>query len=90
MPERLPTPTSPSHACGVGPSLSPLKGGEGKCGSRQAILLRARSDSIRSHRPFLVMAGLVPAIHVNQDVNQDVDQGVDQGVDPRDKPGDDE
>ena len=22
-------PTSPSHACGVGPSLSPLKGGEG-------------------------------------------------------------
>ncbi|HVC57254.1 MAG TPA: hypothetical protein VND95_14955 [Stellaceae bacterium] len=25
-----PSPTSPSHACGVGPSLSPLKGGEGK------------------------------------------------------------
>ena len=24
-----PTPTSPSHACGAGPSLSPLKGGEG-------------------------------------------------------------
>ena len=23
-------PTSPSHAVGVGPSLSPLKGGEGK------------------------------------------------------------
>ena len=23
-------PTSSSHACGVGPSLSPLKGGEGK------------------------------------------------------------
>src|SRR4029077_12215955 len=26
---RSPTPTSPSHAFGVGPSLSPLKGGEG-------------------------------------------------------------
>ena len=29
IPERLPAPTSPSHARGVGPSLSPLKGGEG-------------------------------------------------------------
>jgi len=29
IPERLRSPTSPSHACGVGPSLSPLKGGEG-------------------------------------------------------------
>src|SRR5436305_5841952 len=29
-------PTSPSHACGVGPSLSPLKGGEGKTGAEQA------------------------------------------------------
>src|SRR5205823_4495687 len=29
MPERSPTPTSPSRACGAGPSLSPLKGGEG-------------------------------------------------------------
>src|SRR3954453_8961341 len=28
IPDRLP-PTSPSHACGVGPFLSPLKGGEG-------------------------------------------------------------
>src|SRR4051812_28037914 len=28
-PGHPPTPTSPSHACGVGPSLSPLKGGEG-------------------------------------------------------------
>ena len=28
-PERLPIPTSPSHAFGAGPSLSPLKGGEG-------------------------------------------------------------
>jgi len=34
IPERRPTPTSPSHACGVGPSLSPLKGGEGfPCGT---------------------------------------------------------
>ena len=30
IPERSPTPTSPSHAFGAGPSLSPLKGGEGK------------------------------------------------------------
>src|SRR5436853_128335 len=29
IPERLPTPTSPSHAFGAGPSLSPLKGEEG-------------------------------------------------------------
>src|SRR5207302_6516843 len=30
IPERLPTPTSPSHSLTrVGPSLSPLKGGEG-------------------------------------------------------------
>jgi 23S rRNA pseudouridine955/2504/2580 synthase len=29
MPERPPGPTSPSHAFGAGPSLSPLKGGEG-------------------------------------------------------------
>src|SRR5712691_3254463 len=29
IPVRLPAPTSPSHACGAGPSLSPLKGGEG-------------------------------------------------------------
>src|SRR6059036_1594868 len=29
IPERRPIPTSPSHAYGVGPSLSPLKGGEG-------------------------------------------------------------
>src|SRR5947207_3662184 len=29
-------PTSPSHACGVGPSLSPLKGGEGKTGAEHA------------------------------------------------------
>ena len=27
--ERSPSPTSPSHACGAGPFLSPLKGGEG-------------------------------------------------------------
>src|SRR5207302_1105787 len=30
MPERSHTPTSPSHASGVGPSLSAVKGGEGK------------------------------------------------------------
>ena len=29
IPERLPTPTSPSRRCATGPSLSPLKGGEG-------------------------------------------------------------
>src|SRR5205823_8632072 len=29
MPERSPMPASPSRACGAGPSLSPLKGGEG-------------------------------------------------------------
>ena len=27
-------PTSPSHRFARGPSLSPLKGGEGKCGRR--------------------------------------------------------
>src|SRR5436853_5656750 len=27
-------PTSPSHRCAMGPSLSPLKGGEGKTGCR--------------------------------------------------------
>src|SRR6266496_4288470 len=35
IPERLPRPTSPSHAYGAGPSLSPLKGGEG---SRAGLL----------------------------------------------------
>jgi hypothetical protein len=30
IPERLPIPTSPSQRCALGPSLSPLKGGEGK------------------------------------------------------------
>ena len=30
IPGRLPIPTSPSHRCAMGPSLSPLKGGEGK------------------------------------------------------------
>src|SRR5437588_10526783 len=30
IPERLPTPTSPSHRCAMGPSLSPLEGGEGQ------------------------------------------------------------
>src|SRR5438067_12603003 len=29
MPERLPIPTSPSQRFALGPSLSPLKGGEG-------------------------------------------------------------
>ncbi len=38
IPERLPTPTSPSHAFGAGPSLSPLKGGEGWCASAGAQL----------------------------------------------------
>ena len=36
MPERRPRPTSPSHGSAVGPSLSPLKGGEGfPSGSRK-------------------------------------------------------
>src|SRR5439155_23284073 len=30
IPERLPLPTSPSHGSAMGPSLSALKGGEGK------------------------------------------------------------
>jgi protein ImuA len=33
-----PTPTSPSHRCAMGPSLSPLKGGEGKPGRRNNSL----------------------------------------------------
>jgi len=33
IPERLPRPTSPSQPLGLGPSLSPLKGGEGKKGA---------------------------------------------------------
>src|SRR5260370_42317938 len=37
IPERLPVPTSPSHAFGAGPSLSPLKGGEGLIGWRSSI-----------------------------------------------------
>src|SRR4051812_47055478 len=32
MPERSPTPTSPSQRSAPGPSLSPLKGGEGNFG----------------------------------------------------------
>src|SRR5947207_7341621 len=31
-------PTSPSHCCAMGPSLSPLKGGEGKRGGRVVSL----------------------------------------------------
>jgi hypothetical protein len=33
-----PAPTSPSHRCAMGPSLSPLKGGEGKPGRRNNSL----------------------------------------------------
>jgi len=37
LPERFElNPPHPPHACGVGPSLSPLKGGEGKTGAEQA------------------------------------------------------
>ena len=33
IPERASRPTSPAHCCAMGPSLSPLKGGEGLMGS---------------------------------------------------------
>jgi precorrin-8X/cobalt-precorrin-8 methylmutase len=59
MPERSPIPTSPSHAFSAGPSLSPLKGGEGnKTGysylrdpaaiyRRSFALIRAEADLTR-------------------------------------------
>src|SRR5882672_1844642 len=46
MPERLPTPTSPSHCAAMGPSLSPLKGGEGlfrTTQSHSAVMLEIRN-----------------------------------------------
>jgi hypothetical protein len=36
--ERSPSPTSPSRACGVGPFLSPLKGGEGFLARRDVCM----------------------------------------------------
>src|SRR5260370_19329663 len=45
IPERLPTPTSPSHRSAMGPSLSPLKGGEGGSGTlRSSSLLLFEVD----------------------------------------------
>src|SRR5437660_11207108 len=41
IPERLPLPTSPSHRSAMGPSLSPLKGGEGKSRCRFGAALVA-------------------------------------------------
>jgi precorrin-8X/cobalt-precorrin-8 methylmutase len=70
IPERLPTPTSPSHRCAMGPSLSPLKGGEGNIAEphtylrdpaaiyrRSFALVRAEADLgrlPRSLRPLAV------------------------------------
>jgi protein ImuB len=45
IPERLPTPTSPSHRFAMGPSLSPLKGGEGFSGS----------DAVKPPRPIRLL-----------------------------------
>jgi hypothetical protein len=42
--ERLRSPASPSHACGMGPSLSPLKGGEGFSTRPSAFNLDGRSQ----------------------------------------------
>ena len=58
--ERSPTPTSPSHAFGAGPSLSPLKGGEGLRFSdpavfRASLSLDTSAVSARVESPKTVM-----------------------------------
>ena len=49
-------PTSPSHASGVGPSLSPRKGGEGLFGRISAgnVVCRQAGASRRTCRPTFI------------------------------------
>src|SRR5206468_9495186 len=57
IPERLPRPTSPSQRSALGPSLSPLKGGEG-CWVWPDELLRPRGPDRRPpHRRPLFAGG---------------------------------
>src|SRR6266540_3748229 len=58
MPERLPVPTSPSHRCAMGPSLSALGGGEGsRTGSTcHALILALWPGWLK--RPAQVRGGL--------------------------------
>src|SRR5205814_10680019 len=60
IPERSPTPTSPSRRCATGPSLSALKGGEGLYGRLRPVWHYARdaafgcglvSQRLRRHQP---------------------------------------
>src|SRR5207247_1097180 len=63
--ERLPIPTSPSHAFGAGPSLSPLEGGEGNFGlthpdirANSAVGVSGRSVST----PTIVAVRCIPGL----------------------------
>ncbi len=73
IPERRPAPTSPSRRCAAGPSLSPLKGGEGKralrLGFRQVKGLAARDVArvleVRGEPAALWRAGVPkPALEI--------------------------
>src|SRR5881398_2528013 len=44
IPERSPRPTSPSHRCAIGSSLSPLKGGEGNSPVPGSVIAGAAID----------------------------------------------
>ncbi len=52
MPERPPIPTSPSHRSAMGPSLSPLKGGEGNRGGVTIITVQPEDGAGRLDRWF--------------------------------------
>jgi hypothetical protein len=47
IPERSPIPTSPSQRCALGPSLSPLKGGEGFTLAAEARIPKAGEGMLR-------------------------------------------
>jgi precorrin-8X/cobalt-precorrin-8 methylmutase len=52
IPERSPIPTSPSHASGAGPSLSPLKGGEG---NKESAYIYLRDPATIYRRSFALV-----------------------------------
>ena len=52
MPERPPMPTSPSHASGAGPPLSPLKGGEGSSAGVSTVTVQPEDGAGRLDRWF--------------------------------------
>jgi len=62
IPGRSPRPTSPSHRCTMGPSLSPLKGGEGffSAGANRVSLINEARR--RSQLIFAILCRKPPAV----------------------------